>query len=424
MLAIAGWYFLNSQATFVFSDLEVEGDYAVKPSEKIVFKDNAKLSVSGKLLLNGNISCENGALHIAAKGGVVVNGIVKYLPVDQLIIEDEAGCGADHWHAAMGVVTATDGTRVSRTNFAETHRIALKNKVWPRPLQSIRGGFFLAHFRYTCCMIVDGRKIAEEMKEALTDKAADFARMHGRKPRLDIVYVGENPVIENFIGRKKKFGKDIGVEALVHRYAQEISQDALMGEIKRISTDRSSDGIIVQLPLSENFDAQEVLSAIPKEKDIDVLSQEAFESFSSGESPFFPPVAGAVKEILERNKIALENKNILVIGAGKLVGKPVAQWLLREHAHYAVARSKTKNLFELLLNADIIISGIGMSQFIKPEMIKQDAVLIDAGTSEQGGKVLGDADPASAAKCSLFTPVPGGIGPITVAVLFQNLLGK
>lgn len=270
--------------------------------------------------------------------------------------------------------------------------------------------------------IVDGKKIAEEMKEELKKKAAEFMRAKGRRARLDIVYAGENPVIENFLRIKQKFGDEIGVETFVRRYSKEISQQSLIQAIQKASMDANSDGIIIQLPLPENFNMQEILNTLPLTKDSDVLSQKTLKQFTAGTSRLFPPVVGAVKEVLERNKIVFKNKKILVLGTGKLVGKPVAAWLTREHAGYNVANSKTENMAELLLDADIIISGVGIPGFIKPEMIKTGAVIIDAGTSEEGGKVLGDADLACAAKCALFTPVPGGLGPITVAVLFRNLL--
>lgn len=276
--------------------------------------------------------------------------------------------------------------------------------------------FCLAKLRYTVSMIVDGEKIAEEMKLEL--------RLLGKIARLDIVYVGENPVIEKFIGVKKRYGNKIGAETVVHRFPENISQEDLIREVKRIGGDKNLSGMIVQLPLPKHLDTEAILNAIPEEKDVDALSKKAFEKFASGNSRFMPPVAGAVKEILEEHDVSLHGKEILVLGEGRLVGKPIAAWFAREHADFTVANSKTENLPELLKNADIIISGVGKAGMIKPEMIKEGAVLIDAGTTEEGGRVAGDADPACAAKCSLFTPVPGGVGPVTVAVLFRNLLSK
>lgn len=278
--------------------------------------------------------------------------------------------------------------------------------------------FCFSNLRYTVRMIVDGKRIAHEMAGELK------ARAEGRSLRLDVVYVGENPVIEKFIGVKKRYGEKVGAKTVVHRFPQDISQEGLIEKIGVIGMDEDSTGIIVQLHLPKHHDTQAILNAIPEEKDVDVLGEKAFEKFASGNSRFIPPVAGAVKEILEKNAVSLRGKKILVLGEGRLVGKPIAAWLRFKRADFTTANSKTENLSELLENADIIISGIGKAGMIKPEMIKDGAVLIDAGTTEEGGRVAGDADPACADKCSLFTPVPGGVGPITVAALFRNLLAS
>ena len=158
-----------------------------------------------------------------------------------------------------------------------------------------------------------------------------------------------------------------------------------------------------------------MLDAIPKKKDVDSLS---------ARSNYSAPVVEAVREILKRKDISLEDKNILVIGQGRLVGKPISGWLAKEELKFQVADIDTGNISELTKKADVIISGAGSAHLIKPEMIKDDVVLIDAGTSEMSGSVVGDAHPECAEKSKVFTPVPGGVGPITVAMLFKNLLSK
>lgn len=244
-------------------------------------------------------------------------------------------------------------------------------------------------------------------------------------PELHVIYVGENPTIEKFIGVKQRYGEKVGAKTIVHRFPSDISEEDLVRKIRRLGAEKNPGGMIVQLPLPKHFDTQKVLNAIPEEKDVDVLSEKACEKFAHcahGEPRFMPPVAGAVKVILERGGVKLPGKKILVIGEGRLVGKPVIAWLSRERADFTVANSKTANLPELLKKADIIISGAGKPGMIQPHMIKQGVVLIDAGTTEEAGKVAGDVDPSCAGKCSLFTPVPGGVGPVTVEALFQNLL--
>ncbi len=267
-------------------------------------------------------------------------------------------------------------------------------------------------------MLVDGRKIAQEIKDQLREAILKLEK----KPRLDIVYVGENPVIESFIRIKRKVGEEIGVETLVHRFPETISQDELEGEILNIGKDAEGNGIVVQLPLPQSLDTDAVLNMIPPEKDVDVLSRAAFQKFSNGGN-IFPPVAGAVKEILGMAGVILKKDlKVVVLGRGRLVGEPVVAWLSREGVSPVVADKETENISELLRDADIIISGIGVPGFIKPEMLKDSVILVDAGTSEQAGKVAGDADPLCEEKCSIFTPVPGGVGPITVAILFRNLV--
>jgi methylenetetrahydrofolate dehydrogenase (NADP+)/methenyltetrahydrofolate cyclohydrolase len=170
---------------------------------------------------------------------------------------------------------------------------------------------------------------------------------------------------------------------------------------------------VVQLPLPKQINANKILDLIPSDKDVDALSENA---------SVLAPVAGAVREVLERNQVELEGKKILVVGQGRLVGRPVAIWLAQEGYEVETADINTKNLAELTNRADVIITGVGKPGLIKLEDIKEGAILIDTGTSESAGKLMGDVDPTCAVKCSLLSPVPGGVGPITVAMIFKNLL--
>lgn len=256
-------------------------------------------------------------------------------------------------------------------------------------------------------MVIDGNKLAQEIKQGLELQA------RGKDLRLAVVRVGEDPVSERYVERKKKLGLDIGVEVVVYEYSSTIMEDDLVQEVARLATDQRINGIIVQLPLPPEINEQRILDLIPPDKDVDALGLEA---------RVLPPTVGAVKEILERNNIELIGKKAVVLGKGKLVGRPVAIWLTQEGAEVSVIDSKTNDPASLLKQADIIISGVGRSDLITPEVIKEGVVLIDAGTSEQSGQLVGDANPACAGKCSLFTPVPGGVGPLTVVMLFKNLL--
>lgn len=253
-------------------------------------------------------------------------------------------------------------------------------------------------------MIIDGRKIASEIKDRLLDLNI--------KPRLAVILVGNDPASVVFVKIKQKFGASLGAEVVVYEYESNVGQGELEQIIKRLADDDKTTGIIVQLPLPEHLETDKLLNLIPGHKDVDALGAEA---------KVLSPVVGAVKEILTRGQVMLAGKKAVVVGKGKLVGKPVAVWLAQEGAQVEVADSQTSNLAELLKSADIVVAGAGQPHFIKPTMIKEGVILIDAATSESSGRLAGDADPACAEKCAIFTPVPGGVGPITVAKLFENL---
>jgi len=267
-------------------------------------------------------------------------------------------------------------------------------------------------------MIINGKQIQEEIKQSLKEVIAHS----GKTYRLVVVYVGNNPVSDRFVGMKKRFGEEIGAEVDVRHYAEDTTQEEILAEIGRFGADETCQGIIVQLPLPEHVDVEMALNAVPPEKDIDVLSEEAMRRFGDGILPFVPTVAGAVAEILKRHDISLEGKEIVVVGKGRLVGAPIIRWVEREGIKPVVIDGDTIAPDEILRKADIIIAGAGSPHMIKPDMVKDGVVLIDAGTSEQAGKLAGDIDPACSGKASLFTPVPGGVGPITIAIIFRNLL--
>lgn len=234
-------------------------------------------------------------------------------------------------------------------------------------------------------MIIDGRKIAEEILVEIGDA------LRGKK--LGIVMGTSDAATESFIRIKSKVAARLGVE-VVH------------GEFSELL--KSCDGIIVQLPIANS---DELLAQLPGKKDVDAI----------GPSPLVrPPVAGAVAEVLTRNGVTVAGAQAVVVGAGRLVGLPSAALLRELGATVSVITTQHGSLQELK-SADIVVLGAGNPGFIKPDMLKQGVVLIDAGTSEAGGKLMGDADPACAEVASVFTPVPGGIGPIAVAMIFKNL---
>lgn len=259
----------------------------------------------------------------------------------------------------------------------------------------------------TIGMIVDGKAIAERVLAELREKF----RAH-RPGALAVVLVGNDPVSRRFVSRKVAVGKEIGVPVRVEEFPANVSEEELRARIETLAREDMVSGIIVQLPLPPRIDTAAVLAWIPPEKDVDALSP----------APRVPaPVAGAVNEILRHSGVVVEGRQVVVIGRGRLVGKPVADWFRRAGADVCVASTETSDLASHTCDADIIVSGVGRPRLITPDMVKEGAVLIDAGTSESEGKLVGDIHPDCAKKASVFTPVPGGIGPVTVAILFENL---
>lgn len=275
----------------------------------------------------------------------------------------------------------------------------------------------ISDLREVAGMIIDGKKIAQDIQEDLRKKIADL----GHAPVLALVVVGEDPVIESFVRKKKKFAEIIGVHIEEHRFSETIHTDTLLGKVEELSLDPSVHGIVVQLPLPKGVDSGTVLSAISPEKDVDVISHEGMTLFESGESLVLPPVVGAMKEILDRGGVSLSGKKVVIVGQGRLVGKPAEIWFKNLGMDVTVLTRTSTDISEDIRQADILVLGAGSPSLVKPDMIKDGVVILDAGTSEEKGKLAGDADSLCASKASLMTPVPGGIGPITVAVLFRNL---
>jgi methylenetetrahydrofolate dehydrogenase (NADP+)/methenyltetrahydrofolate cyclohydrolase len=265
-------------------------------------------------------------------------------------------------------------------------------------------------------MKVNGKEITKEIQKYLQ---AEFAKQE-KRPVFSIFYVGSDPVIDQFISIKKRFGKSVGVDVVVHRFDEDISFEDLGPQVLEIVD--SSDAAIVQLPLPEHLKRDAVTGLIPSGKDVDVLSPQSFEMFKKSEITFIPPVAGAVMHVLDHYNVDLQDKKIALVGLGRLVGMPTQIALAHRSIQPTIFDKESWSDGHGLQDTDIVISGVGLPALIKPDMVQDGVVLVDAGTSESAGAVVGDIDPACEQKSALFTPVPGGIGPITVAVLFENVL--
>lgn len=266
-------------------------------------------------------------------------------------------------------------------------------------------------------MIVDGKALAHEIAlELHAEKAA-----LGYPVTLRVVRVGDDPVTTKYLNRKRAIAESIGIQFSLTELPEKVTEDALIAVIRGMVNDPTTMGVLVQLPLPQGIDTANVLSFIPKQKDPDILSAESRGDFVSG-TGLPPPVIGAMQEILSRYDISISGKRAVVVGEGNLVGKPARAWLENARAKVAVVNELTKDPGEVLRAAEIVVCGAGVPGLVKPEMLTDGAVVLDAGTTDVSGSLKGDADPACAEKCSIFTPVPGGIGPLTIVMIYKNLL--
>lgn len=259
-------------------------------------------------------------------------------------------------------------------------------------------------------MIIDGRAYAQNILAG--------ARMLLDRPAIvRAVVVAPSPATESYLAVKAARAADAGMVLSIERLSDTATTDEVCAAVRA----PGADGVIVQLPLPPHLDEQVILDAIPIEYDADVLSAEAVDDFERGVGIVMPPVASAVAHILMKNNILdLRGKRAVVIGQGRLVGRPVTAMLHMEEADVTVLTRESSDL-SILKDADVVVSGAGSPGLIQPHHLKEGVILIDAGTSEQNGVIVGDADPACAEVASIFTPVPGGVGPIAVACLFRNV---
>lgn len=272
-------------------------------------------------------------------------------------------------------------------------------------------------------MIVDGKKIAEEILADLRLKTDNL----NFKPRLGVFLAGKNPASLSYIRTKQKMAEKIAVQTEIKKYPDDIAHKELQKEITDYASKENVCGIIVQLPLPKHISKEKILDAVPPEYDVDCLNGASRQKLTKGEKIIFaPPAAAAIVKIFEYYNVGLKNKNILLIGSGDLVGKPLASLLLRRGINFEMANRHTENLSELTKRADIVITAVGQAGLVTGEMIKEGAVVIDAGTtSSEEGEIVGDVDVKSVSgRASLLSPVPGGVGPVTVAMLLLNVVNR
>lgn len=274
-------------------------------------------------------------------------------------------------------------------------------------------------------IIMDGKGLAKKMQDQMKKQVAALTS-EGKTPGLCVILVGEDKASQVYVRNKEKQSEAMGMNSRVVRLAADISEADLLAEVEKQNQDDSMHGILVQLPLPKHIDEQKVLRAIRYEKDVDGFHPMNVGNFFLGNESALPCTPYGIMKILEEYNIALEGKKALVIGRSNIVGKPMSIMLLNKNATVTIAHSRTKNLKELAKEADILVAAIGRGHFVTADFIKEGAVVIDVGMNRSAeGKLIGDVDTAAAMGiASHITPVPGGVGPMTITMLLQQTIDK
>lgn len=272
-------------------------------------------------------------------------------------------------------------------------------------------------------MIIDGTKIASSIEEELKNS---ISQLKGRKPALSFVLVGENPASIFYIKRKKKKCAEVGILSKDIELPAETSEEQLLEEIEKLNQSTDVDGVLVQLPLPSHISPSKVLEAIDPRKDVDGFHPINMGKLLLGETDgYFPCTPYGIMKMLEHAHVNPSKKHVVILGRSNIVGKPLAALLMQKakgaNATVTVAHSGTENLKELCLSADILVAAMGNPLFVKADMVKEGAVVVDVGINKTDKGLVGDVDFASVSrKCKMISPVPGGVGPMTIAMLLSN----
>lgn len=269
--------------------------------------------------------------------------------------------------------------------------------------------------------LIDGKAVSLKIKNEIREKTA-LLKEKGVVPTLAVIIVGDDPASRVYVNNKRKACDYIGFNSVEYVLDSGASQDELLGLIEKLNVDSEVDGILCQLPLPSHIDENAVTNAISSEKDVDAFTPENVGRIMSGEYNMLPCTPAGIMELIASTGESIEGKHAVVIGRSNIVGKPIAMLLLHADATVTVCHSKTEKLAEICRQADILVSAVGKAKFITSDMIKDGATVIDVGINrDENGKLCGDVDFSEAAKKAGFiTPVPGGCGPMTIAMLMRN----
>jgi len=270
-------------------------------------------------------------------------------------------------------------------------------------------------------MIIDGKKISKEIKDELKEKVAAL-KAEGKEISLAVIQVGEDPASTVYVGNKKKACEYIGIKSLAYELPESTTEEELLNLVKELNERKDVNGILVQLPLPKHIDESKVIETIDRTKDVDGFHPANVGELVIGGPGFVSCTPAGIIELLKRSNIEIEGKNCVVIGRSNIVGKPMSLLLLRENGTVTITHSRTKDLKEITKQADILVVAIGKPKFITDEYVKEGAVVIDVGIHRnEDNKLCGDVDYDKVAPLTkAITPVPGGVGPMTIAMLMNN----
>lgn len=271
--------------------------------------------------------------------------------------------------------------------------------------------------------LLDGYGVARSIRKQLRIETQAIVESGKRKPCLAVVLVGNDPASMTYVASKEKQAIAVGFDSKILRFDASLSQDELVHEIMCLNNDKNVDGILIQLPLPSHIDENKVIESVKPEKDVDGLTLQNVGKLSLGQDGLVPCTPKGILTLLDYYKIPLQGSKVLVIGRSRLVGKPLSQLLLNRDATVTIAHSKTKNLHDEIQKHDIIIVAIGKKEYIRAEAIREDHILIDVGIHrDEDGSLKGDIDARAYLKAKYASPVPKGVGPMTIASLLQNTL--
>lgn len=272
--------------------------------------------------------------------------------------------------------------------------------------------------------IIDGKAISAQIREEITEKVRIYNEKTGKLPGLAVVIVGENPASQVYVRNKKKACEQVGFNSWVYEMPENTTQEELNTLVDKLNNDTDVHGILVQLPLPKHLDEEQVILRIKPEKDVDAFHPYNVGRITIGNPKFLPCTPAGIMELLHRSNIEISGKECVVIGRSNIVGKPMALLLLSENGTVTVCHSRTRDLKDACKRADILVVAIGKADFVTADMVKEGAVVIDVGMNRNSeGKLTGDVDFKSVSEiASYITPVPGGVGPMTITMLLQNTL--